>query len=48
MPIRKYVPTKNQASFTARFDLQAARKAGSFDKCYREVERLVRAVSGPV
>jgi len=41
---RRYRETQDQPAFAARFDLQAARRVGSFDKCYREVERLVRGL----
>ena len=41
---RKYSPREHQAPFTSLFDLEQARMLGSFDKCYREIERLVRAV----
>lgn len=41
-PGRIYRETEHQAALSARFDLGAARNAPSFDKCYREIERLVR------
>jgi hypothetical protein len=42
MPARRtYSETRDQASFTAQFDLTLARRASSFDKCYREVARLL-------
>ena len=37
----KYVETLDQPALAALFDLQVARRADSFDKCYREVERLL-------
>ena len=41
-----YRPTRHQASLTAIFDLQLARKrSDSFDKCWREVERLLKEAS---
>lgn len=44
---RKYAPTADQARFTAQFDMQMAReRSPSFDRCYREIERLIRAVTG--
>ena len=38
---RRYSETLDQPAFTARFDLEAARRAPSFDKCYREIMRLL-------
>jgi hypothetical protein len=40
----RYVETLHQASLAARFDLNAARSARSFDKFYRDVERLIAAL----
>ena len=39
-----YSETLDQAPLTERFDFQAARRTNSFDKCYRELERLLRAL----
>jgi hypothetical protein len=39
-----YVETLDQPALTALFDLQAARKADSFDKCCREIVRLLNAL----
>lgn len=36
-----YSPTIDQPSLTAQFDLDAARGADSFDKCLREIRRLI-------
>ena len=44
-PGRKYSEVLDQPAFTALFDLQQARAADSFDKCYREVGRLIAALS---
>jgi hypothetical protein len=42
---RKYTETSDQAALTERFDLDLARsRAPSFDRGYREIERLLRAV----
>jgi hypothetical protein len=42
---RAYSPTADQARFTERFDMEMARQwSPSFDHCYREIERLIRAV----
>jgi hypothetical protein len=38
---RRYAETTDQAALTAVFDMQAARRADSFDKCYREIVRLL-------
>ncbi len=38
---RPYSETVDQPALTATFDLQAARRAASFDKCYREIVRLL-------
>jgi len=38
---RKYVETIDQPTLAAAFDLEMARRADSFDKCYREIVRLV-------
>jgi hypothetical protein len=37
----RYAPTVDQASFAATFDLALARRAPSFDKCYRAVTELL-------
>jgi len=39
-PGRKYSETIDQPSLASRFDVNAARRAPSFDKMYREVERF--------
>jgi len=41
---RRYAETIDQPALTAVFDMQAARRAGSFDKCYREIVRLLTAL----
>ena len=38
---RKYRETVDQPGLTARFDLAQARHANSFDKCYRDIIRLL-------
>ena len=38
----RYHPTRHQPSFTAAFDLNAARAAPSFDKLWRDVTSLLR------
>jgi hypothetical protein len=38
---RPYNPTIDQPALTTVFDMQAARRADSFDKCYREIVRLL-------
>ncbi len=39
-----YVETLDQPALTRAFDMAQARRSGSFDKCRREVERLIRAL----
>jgi hypothetical protein len=42
MPLNQtYSETTDQPALTARFDLKAARHSDSFDKCYREIVRLL-------
>ena len=41
---RSYRPSRDQAALAAVFDLHAARSAPSFDKLWREVAELLRAV----
>ena len=38
---RRYAETTDQATLTGVFDMQAARRTDSFDKCYREIVRLL-------
>lgn len=46
-PTDPYVETIHQASFTSAFDMNMARqRSDSFDKCYREIERLVYCLCG--
>ncbi|MCX5999688.1 MAG: DUF4276 family protein [Chloroflexi bacterium] len=40
-PRRPYAETIDQPGLTGVFDIQAARRAGSFDKCYREIVGLL-------
>ncbi|MFN8556060.1 MAG: DUF4276 family protein [Dehalococcoidia bacterium] len=45
-PGRSYRPTVDQPGLTAAFDLDLARRrSDSFDKCVREIARLLRAVA---
>jgi hypothetical protein len=39
-----YTETRDQAALTACFDLVAVRASDSFDKCYREITRLLEAL----
>ena len=42
---RRYLAVDDQATFAEKFDLHEARRwCPSFDKCFREVERLLRAI----
>jgi len=43
---RRYAETTDQAALTSVFDMQAARRADSFDKCYREIVRLLTVLGG--
>ena len=38
---RTYRPKRDQPALTARFDMEQARQTDSFDKCYREIVRLL-------
>ena len=38
---RTYSETTDQPALAAQFDLKQARKADSFDKCYRDIVRLL-------
>jgi hypothetical protein len=40
-PTGVYSPSADQPSYTARFDLQQARRAPSFDRCYRKLIGLL-------
>lgn len=40
-----YAETLDQAPLTQNFDFAAARRVNSFDKCYRELERLIGAMT---
>jgi hypothetical protein len=40
-PNQPYTETIHQPALTALFDFNAARRANSFDKCYREIIRLL-------
>jgi hypothetical protein len=42
-----YKPTRHQAALAAVFDMEAARRAQSFDKLYREMERLLLELTAP-
>jgi hypothetical protein len=39
-PGRRYLPTVDQPSLAGKFDLNAARRAPSFDKLYHEIEKF--------
>ena len=39
-----YAETTDQPALTAIFDMQSARRADSFDKCYREIAALLAAL----
>ncbi len=44
-PGRSYAETTDQPAFTAIFDMNLARRADSFDKCYRTIESLLKQLS---
>jgi hypothetical protein len=44
IPGGAYASTVDQASLTSSFDLALARRAASFDKCYRKVARLLETL----
>ncbi len=47
MPLEQaYSETTDQPALTELFDLEAARRTDSFDKCYREIVRLLDKVRG--
>lgn len=39
-----YSPTTDQPALAEVFELNAARSSDSFDKCYREIERMLRSI----
>ena len=39
---RSYAETTDQPAFTAIFNMNMARRVDSFDKCYREIERMLK------
>ena len=42
MPLgRGYAETTDQPAFTAIFNMDAARRADSFDKCYRDIRSVL-------
>lgn len=44
----RYSETSDQAALTENFDMVAARRADSFDKCYREIHKMLSALRQPV
>jgi hypothetical protein len=40
-PGRAYAETADQPTFTAIFDMNSARRADSFDKCYRDIRSML-------
>ena len=45
--VHAYTPALDQAALTASLDLSTARRADSFDKCYREIARLLNLLRRP-
>jgi hypothetical protein len=46
MDSASYSEVRDQAALTAQFDLTEAKRSSSFDKCFREVTRLIAEISG--
>jgi hypothetical protein len=44
---RRYSETEDQPAFTDVFDMDAARRADSFDKCFREIRRMLVTLRQP-
>lgn len=44
---KTYSPRRDQPALTAQFDLQQARQTDSFDKCYREIIRILEELQKP-
>jgi hypothetical protein len=44
---RSYAETTDQPAFTDLFDMSMARRADSFNKCYREIEKKLRDLHRP-
>ena len=44
---QSYSESSDQPALTAIFDMNAARRADSFDKCYREIVRLLNLLRDP-
>jgi hypothetical protein len=47
-PGQSYAETTDQPAFAAMFDMGMARRADSFDKCYREIEDMLIQLRHPV
>ena len=45
---KTYSPRLDQPGLTARFDLEQARRADSFDKCYRDIVYLLDELRGSI
>ena len=44
---QRYIETTDQPAFTKLFDMTTARKnSDSFDKCYRDIEKMLRGLRG--
>ena len=46
-PGQSYTEAIDQPALTALFDVQVARQADSFDKCHREIVRLINLLGTP-
>ncbi len=47
-PGRSYAETTDQPAFAAMFDMSRARRADSFDKCYRAIESILKQLRQPI
>ena len=45
---QSYAEASDQPALTAIFDMNAARRSDSFDKCYREITRLLSCLHHPI
>jgi hypothetical protein len=46
-PGRSYAETTDQPALTAIFDMEMARRADSFDKCYRDIRNMLEQLRHP-
>jgi virulence-associated protein VapD len=46
-PDRNYAETTDQPAMAAIFDMEMARRADSFDKCYRDIRNMLEQLRHP-